>query len=166
MINAYRNIDTKALQKQLERSWEALPVLISQDRGRREDRLVVLGKPQLNTTDDWQHTAYEVELRAFGKSLKSTYCAGLGVDLIPTAQEIVASLVRDAMSVLGETFETWAFERNLDTDSRKAEQTFRTNLDIRLWFEAHVGLGIMRAVYEAEVPEDRMPLFGLYRREA
>lgn len=141
--------DMRTLARELETQWKRIPEV-----GRTTPPCIVLGAPELRNLDDWQHIAYSVELRAGRRGVfRTAYKAGIAHQTIPTAVDIFQALVNDARSVVGETFETWADNMGYDTDSRKAEETFRACLDTRLWLEAYIGLGTMRTIFEAD-PDD------------
>lgn len=141
--------DMRTLESSLEAEWRRIPEVEG-----TTPPCIVLGAPKMRNLDDWKHVAYEVELHAGRRGvLRTVYKAGIAHQTIPTAGDIFQALVNDARSVVGETFETWASGMGYDTDSRKAEETFRACLDTRLWLEAYIGLGVMRTIFEAD-PDD------------
>lgn len=59
----------------------------------------------------------------------------------PSAADVLYTLVSDAGALDHPTFEDWAAELGYDTDSRKAEATYRACLEIGLKLRAAVGDG-------------------------
>lgn len=59
--------------------------------------------------------------------------------ILPEARDVIYSLVMDAHVLDASTFEEWASEYGYDTDSRKAEATYRACLDIALKLRNGIG---------------------------
>jgi len=81
-------------------------------------------------TDNWQANHYKVTLRARigGKRKQYTvyFSQGYGIHHDPQCEDILDCLASDAQGVeCARDFEDWASEYGYDTDSRKAEQTFK-----------------------------------------
>ena len=76
--------------------------------------------------DEWQKTAtpYTVTLRFRGKRLTTPYFTGSALTEEPTAADVLSSLVVDASC--GElSFDEFCRDYGYDTDSRKAERTWK-----------------------------------------
>lgn len=58
---------------------------------------------------------------------------------VPELRDILYSLVQDASVLNSSGFEDWASELGYDTDSRKAEATYRACVDQSLAFKALIG---------------------------
>jgi len=67
----------------------------------------------------------------------------------PTIDELLYCLVMDASAIDHPTFVTWAREYGYDTDSRKAEETYKQCLAIGLAFHATLGDTGLRELQEA-----------------
>lgn len=77
---------------------------------------------------EWQDRAfhYKVTLRRGRKKLTTYYSAGAGSPESPTVDEVLDILASDSSGAdNARSFEDWASEYGYDTDSRKAERTFR-----------------------------------------
>jgi hypothetical protein len=101
--------------------------------------VALLGK---RTRDGWEHDAWYVTLSRLsgaGHSEDFNYCTGLGLrqyvtgpknprrrlrPVPPRAADVLHSLILDS-SAADQTFESWCSEFGYDTDSRKAEATYR-----------------------------------------
>lgn len=68
--------------------------------------------------------AYKVTLKHAGKSFTTDFYTGLGWDRKPSAADVLGSLVLDATCDVS-TFEDFCSEFGYDTDSRKAEATYK-----------------------------------------
>lgn len=87
---------------------------------------------------------------------KNAYDAAQGGRAVPVAREIPApefadvlySLVSDAEVLEYSSFDEWAENFGYDTDSRKAEQTYRACLDIALKLRAIVDLDKAREAFQ------------------
>lgn len=71
------------------------------------------------------------------------------VAILPEASDVVHSLILDSGVLDYATFEEWASEYGYDTDSRKAESTYRACLEIALKLRAGLGETIMAELREA-----------------
>lgn len=79
------------------------------------------------TEDGWGHDAWKVTLTRNGKRLTVPFRMGSGHNQKePTALDVLECLLSDAASIENaRSFEEWAEEPGFDTDSRKAEQSYR-----------------------------------------
>lgn len=82
--------------------------------------------------DEWQQNAnaYTAILHYKGRRLTTPFFTGSGWKHDPTAADVLHSLISDAQSVpptpgYEYSFEQWADDLGYDTDSRKAEKTYR-----------------------------------------
>lgn len=71
------------------------------------------------------------------------------VAILPKASDVVHSLILDSGVLDYATFEEWASEYGYDTDSRKAESTYRACLEIALKLRVGLGETIMAELREA-----------------
>lgn len=105
--------------------------------------------------------AYKADIKAFGARLSimrataiiwecengractmmdgSNRPAGYGPLLTPNACDVVASLVMDSNVLAAGGFEEWARDLGYDTDSRKAEATYKACLEIALKLRNGIG---------------------------
>ena len=76
--------------------------------------------------DDWQQKAngYSVTLRYRGRQMTVDFWMGTGLNGEPQADSVLSSLLLDS-SAIDQTFEDWCGEFGYDTDSRKAEKTYK-----------------------------------------
>lgn len=84
--------------------------------------------------DDWPAGAFhwKVTLRHKGRKLTTEFHQGSAHTCEPTAADVLSCLVSDAVSVESEgSFEDWADSLGYDTDSRKAERTYKACVRIR-----------------------------------
>ncbi|MHC4429759.1 MAG: hypothetical protein ACYS0D_14330 [Planctomycetota bacterium] len=83
---------------------------------------------------DWEADAFhwKVTLRCNGRRLTTEFHQGSAHTSEPTAADVLSCLVSDAASVEYEdSFEAWAESLGYDTDSRKAERTYKACTRIR-----------------------------------
>jgi hypothetical protein len=74
----------------------------------------------------WEANHYRVTLRFNRKQLTCYFSMGIGLSGEPTAEDVLNSLAADAAGVENaRDFEDWCSEYGYDTDSRKAEKTFK-----------------------------------------
>src|SRR5438034_1014668 len=76
--------------------------------------------------DDWQRQAnsYSVTLRYQRRQMRVDFWMSTGISPEPTAEDVLGSLLFDA-SLADYSFEEWCDSLDYDTDSRKAEKTYR-----------------------------------------
>lgn len=75
---------------------------------------------------DWQYAYhYKVTLKGFRRQLTVYFSMGYGHSREPEAVDVLECLALDASGVENASFEEWASEYGYDTDSRKAERTFK-----------------------------------------
>ena len=100
------------------------------------------GRPGFMSIDRDKAIAYEVEHGrrwwTFAGPVKSTNGKD-AKDIMPDMVDVVASLVMDASVIDCGTFEEWASEYGMDTDSRKAEATYRACLETALKLRNGIG---------------------------
>lgn len=79
--------------------------------------------------DGWEYDAWRCDLHHNGRSMRVTFNTGIGwAGKPPSASDVLYSLARDADDFCAPTppsFADWADSYGYDTDSRKAEKTFR-----------------------------------------
>lgn len=103
---------------------------VAQNRIRIEPEMV--GENPNMDSANWQAYHYKVVLKFRTKTGKrrqfTTYFSmGIGLSREPQADDILDCLASDATSVENaRDFEDWASEFGYDTDSRKAERTYKT----------------------------------------
>lgn len=88
--------------------------------------------------------AHETEM---GTAYRAHSVVFRGQPILPDACDVMASLVMDSDAIESRNFEDWASDHGYDTDSRKAEATYRACLEIGLALRAavgDVGLSILR----------------------
>lgn len=69
---------------------------------------------------------YRVTLKCRRRQMTVPFSMGPALDHEPTASEVLSCLVSDATSIDNcRGFEEWAADFGMDTDSRKAERTFK-----------------------------------------
>jgi hypothetical protein len=78
---------------------------------------------------------------AYGKCFWNTAYLGKGkaIPIQPNALDVLHSLAMDSDVLDAGGFESWASDLGYDTDSRKAEQTYRACLDLALKLRAALG---------------------------
>jgi hypothetical protein len=76
---------------------------------------------------DWRDANhFKVTLRHKGRQLTTYFSQGYGISGEPDAESVLSNLALDAASYENaRSFEEWAGEYGYDTDSRKAERTYR-----------------------------------------
>lgn len=111
-------------------------LLVIDHPGRDDDphnaiRLEILDGPNPDRdADGWEHYAYKVRLHFDGRTLDSPWRQGTGITEDPSAEEVLDSMLMDAGGFdNSDGFEEWAGEYGYDTDSRKAESTYRITGD-------------------------------------
>lgn len=73
-----------------------------------------------------ESTGWMVTLRYRGRRLTVPFYMGSALDREPTAADVLSCLCSDTMSIENSGgFEDWASDLGYDTDSRKAEETYR-----------------------------------------
>lgn len=83
-------------------------------------------EPMNEGDDDWDHLSWSITLAFQGRTMETKFHTGLGIVGEPTIGDLLSSLALDASSVIdGQSFEEWAGDFGYDTDSRKAERTYR-----------------------------------------
>lgn len=99
------------------------------DQRIRDARISITVGPAKRTRDDdgWEHDAYRVQLTRKGQTIRVPFRKGTGHNgNPPQVEEVLEALVSDASGVENAlSFEEWADEYGYDTDSRKAETTYR-----------------------------------------
>jgi len=80
-----------------------------------------------NLVSKWEADHWKVTLRKGRKRMSIFYSKGLGHEGVePTAPEVLCCLALDASTIdASESFESWADEFGMDTDSREAEKTYK-----------------------------------------
>lgn len=74
----------------------------------------------------WEANHYLCTLHRGDAELKVPFSMGVGIDRGPTVGDVLESLASDASGAENaSSFEDWAGEYGYDTDSRKAERTFK-----------------------------------------
>jgi hypothetical protein len=71
----------------------------------------------------WEHYAMECKLSYQGRTLKTIFKQGTGRKNAPSAADVIACLLLDARATSTD-FASWCDDLDLDTDSRKALDTF------------------------------------------
>lgn len=80
--------------------------------------------PNMADSNNMNH--YKVTLRMNGRQMTVPFSQGYGIKHEPTAADVLDCLASDAAGFQNtRSFEEWAAEYGYDTDSRKAESTFR-----------------------------------------
>lgn len=72
-----------------------------------------------------------------------------GAPILPDPVDVIASLLIDASAIDHASFEDWASDLGMDTDSRKAEHSYRVCLEIALKLRAALGDDGLRALRTA-----------------
>jgi hypothetical protein len=82
--------------------------------------------PNMDSDPKWQANHYKVKLRRAGKQLTTYFSMGIALSNEPSAEDVLDCLASDACGVENaRSFEDWCSEYGYDTDSRKAEKTFK-----------------------------------------
>ena len=88
----------------------------------------------------WEHRAWDCNAKREKRDGRAGYCAyneasfddyktGMGIDEAPDVADILGSYARDYVSANNAgSFEDWASDLGYDTDSRKAEESYRACL--------------------------------------
>jgi len=113
-----------------------------------------LSRPVLKETDDdgkpWLHFRYEATFQIGRVEFSTSYRCGSGIKTLPTATDILGALVSDAAFTVGHTFNTWAVDIGLDTDSRKAFATWEECVKTRHELERAFGAARVLEWFEAD----------------
>lgn len=87
-------------------------------------------EPMTEGDDDWDHNSWSVTLAFQGRTMETKFHTGFGIVGEPTIGAVLSSLASDASSAINATsFEDWAGDYGYDTDSRKAERTYKAVCD-------------------------------------
>jgi hypothetical protein len=80
-----------------------------------------------NMADEtWQANHYKVLLKKGNKQLTTYFSMGMAHTQEPTAEDVLDSLAMDASGIENaRSFDDWCANYGYDTDSRKAEKTFK-----------------------------------------
>jgi hypothetical protein len=78
--------------------------------------------------DGWDCNEWIATLEYDGKMIETPFFTGLAISE-PIVDDVIYSLLMDNISSNHTNFEDWAEEMGYDTDSRKAEQTYRNCLE-------------------------------------
>lgn len=110
--------------------------------------------PAYDDPDGWGHDEYRVRLTrpaVPGRSLTVTFRKGYGHNgSPPTLPEVLDSLVGDA-SDADETFEEWCGTYGYDTDSRRAEATWKACRKVRADLTKLIGADALETLtYDTE----------------
>lgn len=87
--------------------------------------------PNLIDPDSWDRDArhYMVTIRCDWRTLRVPYSQGSAIDHEPRLTDVLECLALDAQGIdalgMGAGFEHWAASYGFDSDSRKAERTYR-----------------------------------------
>jgi len=84
--------------------------------------------PNMASDDQWMRAAnhWKVTFRCEGRQLTTYFSQGSGISRDPSAEDVLDCLGSDASGIENvNSFEQWACEYGYDTDSRKAEKTFK-----------------------------------------
>lgn len=76
----------------------------------------------------WRHNAWTVDLSYQGRTMQTPFYTGELADE-PTARDVLECLLSDASTVENESFEDFARGLGYDTDSRRAEATYRATVE-------------------------------------
>lgn len=90
--------------------------------------LVTYGNNDFDPDDDWKSRSnpWTVELRYRRRRLTVPFWTGVAITSEPTAADVLGCLLSDASSYKSaRDLEDWASDLGYDTDSRKAEKTYR-----------------------------------------
>lgn len=83
--------------------------------------------------------AIEFEVTRGLRCVRRSYGVVGGEPILPKPEDVLANLAMDADAIDHPSFESWAGDYGFDTDSRKAEATYRTCLDTALKLRAAIG---------------------------
>jgi hypothetical protein len=87
---------------------------------------IITGPDHMTDDEGWEHHAYSLRVDFEGRSMVTPWRQGVGITDDPEVHDVMSAMISDTSGVLhGETFEDWADEYGYDTDSRKAEATYR-----------------------------------------
>jgi hypothetical protein len=104
----------------------------------------------LRTYERRKAIEHEIETGRVARHLTSSDYVASGLPIPPPAvADVLYALVSDASVLDYPSFDTWAEDNGYDLDSRKAEATYRTCLDIALKLRAAVGDVGLRQLQEA-----------------
>lgn len=92
---------------------------------------------------------YEVEHGKEARELETIGVLNGGALILPDPIDVIWSLAQDAGVLNAGSFEEWASDLGYDTDSRKAEATYRACLDIALKLRNGIGEDGLQRLQEA-----------------
>ena len=139
-----------------ERAFRALPDKRSEPADREKIHAIIRKAalvPQERAADFRDGYHYFVRLRYRGRETKEVlYSMGAAHKAPPDAASILCSLVSDANGT-DQSFEDWADDSGYDSDSRKAEGTYKACLAIRYDLRKVLGtlLGTLMAEPDLEI---------------
>lgn len=93
---------------------------------------------------------YQVTLSYEDRTMSLTFYQGLGIDHDPTAASVLESVLSD-WTPADATFEDWASDYGYDTDSRKAEATFRAVQEQSRAWETLIGAQLAHSIQYGEL---------------
>lgn len=91
--------------------------------------------------DKWAKARAIAQECETGRACRNAYAKGAAIDPDPVG--VFSSLLLDASVLDASGFDEWASEYGYDTDSRKAEDTYRACLDIALKLRSALGDKVM-----------------------
>jgi hypothetical protein len=84
--------------------------------------------PDMTASDEWSRSAshYKITLRCQKKRMTAYFSQGCAITREPTATDLLTCLADDVAGLENaQDFEDWASEYGYDSDSRRAEKTYR-----------------------------------------
>ena len=83
--------------------------------------------PYMDANDEWARSAshYRVKFRMNRHTMTSYFSMGVAHTKEPTAIDVLSCLASDSAGIDFHCFEEWSRNYGYDTDSRKAERTYR-----------------------------------------
>lgn len=100
--------------------------------------------------EGWEHNAYNVKLTHKGRSIEQAYKMGVGLTGHPQAGDVLESLALDSRIGNAGSFEGFCAELGYDTDSRKAEASYRECQAITSKLIAWLGADVYAQLMEVE----------------
>jgi hypothetical protein len=84
--------------------------------------------PNMEADKEWNRGAshWKITLRCRGRQMTTYFSQGSAISGLPTAADLLDCLASDSSGIENaRSFEDWCSEYGYDTDSRKAEKTFK-----------------------------------------
>jgi hypothetical protein len=107
--------------------------------------------PNISATQfDPKARHYKVLLHFGDRKMRVPFSMGSALKFKPTALDVLSCVAMDSQAVNGRTFEDWASDYGYDTDSRRAEKTYKTVIEQSERLKSFLGEELYTALLACE----------------